>query len=387
MKTKECAVSSIEAARALTQRGFYVVPIPSGNNHPIVARWQNLQLTLDDLELHFADTDNVGILLAPSGLADVDLDCREAIAAADVLLPETAMVHGHLSGRRSHRYFRPTSILKNKQFIDPRLKNSKSARAMIVEQRTHGQTVVPPSINLRTGERVEWDSEGEPATVDGDVLATAVEKVAAAALLGRYWPNGARHFASLALAGMLLRTGWNDDNVTDFLDAVTSAAQDEESASRLHDVMSTAQRLGTEQPVTGAPTLAELIGEDIVSKVREWLRLELQIESHIVDESLHHTDLGNAQRLVERHGTNLRYCFDSGKWLTWNGRSWIADNDGQVDRFAKDTIKSMYSEAGCSASVSDRGNLAKHALKSEAEGRLRAMVNLTKTEPSIPVRA
>jgi putative DNA primase/helicase len=45
----------------------------------------------------------------------------------------------------------------------------------------------------------------------------------------------------------------------------------------------------------------------------------------------------------------------------------------------------MYCEAGCSTNISDRGNLAKHALKSEAEGRLRAMVNLSKTEPSIPV--
>ena len=126
-----------------------------------------------------------------------------------------------------------------------------------------------------------------------------------------------------------------------FILAVGSAAQDEETSSRLHDVVSTAQRLDTEQPVTGARTLAELIGEDIVAKVREWLRLESQIESQIVDESLHHTDMGNAQRLVERHGTNLRYCFDSGKWLTWNGRSWTADNDGQVDRFAKETIKSI----------------------------------------------
>jgi putative DNA primase/helicase len=381
MKTKEC----VKAARAYTKRGFYVVPIPRGNNRPILNKWQNLRLTPNELESHFTDAENIGILLSPSGVADVDLDCREAIAAADVLLPQTAMIHGHISSPRSHRYYRPTSIPKNKSFHDPRQDKTKSARAVIAELRTNGQTVVPPSINLRTGELVTWDSEGEPATIDGDALAAAVAKVASAALLGRYWPNGSRHFATLALAGMLLRARWATDDVERFILAVGSAAQDEETSSRLHDVVSTAQRVGTEQPVTGGPTLSELIGEDIVSKVREWLRLESQIESQIVDESLHHTDLGNAQRLVERHGTNLRYCFDSGKWLTWNGRSWIADNDGQVDRFAKDTIKSMYSEAGCSASVSDRGNLAKHALKSEAEGRLRAMVNLTKTESSIPV--
>ena len=387
MKVKSCVTPVLEAAYHYTDKGYFVVPIPHGTNHPVLNEWQNLRITLSDVESHFADAAGIGILLAPSGLTDVDLDCREAIAAADELLPQTEMVHGHISSPRSHRYFRPKGILKNKQFIDPRLKNSKSARAMIVEQRAHGQTVCPPSSNLRTGELVEWDCDGEPATVDGEVLAAAVEQVAAAALLGRYWPNGSRHFATLALAGMLLRARWATDEVERFILAVGSAAQDEETSSRLHDVVSTAQRLDAEQPVTGARTLAELIGDDIVAKVREWLRLESQIESPIaVDDSLHHTDLGNAQRLVQRHGTNLRYCFDSGKWLTWNGRSWATDNDGQVERFAKETIKSMYCEAGCSASVSDRGNLAKHALKSEAEGRLRAMVNLTKTESSIPVK-
>jgi putative DNA primase/helicase len=382
MKTKECAVSSIESARALTQRGFFVVSIPSRNSHPILANWQNLRLTLDDLEFHFAESDGIGILLAPSGLADVDLDCREAIAPADVFLPETAMVHGHISSRRSHRYYRPTNIPKNKSFYDPRQEKSKSARAVIVELRTNGQTLVPPSINLRTGELVEWDCDGEPTSIDGDELARAVAQVAAAALLGRHWPNGSRHSAALALSGMLLRARWAADDVERFILAVGSAAQDEETSSRLQDVVSTAQRFSTEQPVTGGSTLAELIGDDIVSKVREWLQLESPV---IVDGSLHHTDMGNAQRLIERHGTNLRYCFDSGKWLTWNGRCWATDNDGQVERLAKETIKSMYCEAGCSTNISDRGNLAKHALKSEAEGRLHAMVNLAKTEPSVPV--
>ena len=152
---------------------------------------------------------------SPSGLADVDLDCREAIAAADELLPQTEMVHGHISSRRSHRYFRPTSIPKNKSFNDPRLEKAKSARAMIVELRANGQTIVPPSINLRTGEPVEWDSEGEPATVDGDVLAAAVAQVAAAALLGTLLAErvatfryiGARRNAATGTMGERMR--WN----------------------------------------------------------------------------------------------------------------------------------------------------------------------------------
>jgi hypothetical protein len=111
MENKEF-VSVIEAARAYTQRGFFVLPIPPGNNHPVLDKWQNLRLTLDDLDSYFGDAESIGILLAPSGLADVDLDCAQAIAAADVLLPQTDLVHGHISSRRSHRYFRPTGISK-----------------------------------------------------------------------------------------------------------------------------------------------------------------------------------------------------------------------------------------------------------------------------------
>ena len=129
MKTKEFVASSIETARAYTQRGFYVVPIPRGMNHPVIESWQNLRIKLGNLESHFADDEGIGILLAPSGIADVDLDCREAVAAADELLPKSAMVHGHISSRRSHRYYRPTSNLKNKQFIDPRQEKTKSARS------------------------------------------------------------------------------------------------------------------------------------------------------------------------------------------------------------------------------------------------------------------
>jgi P4 family phage/plasmid primase-like protien len=338
MKTKECAVSSIEAARALTQRGFYVVPIPSGNNHPVVDKWQNLRITLDDLEAHFADGDNVGILLAPSGLADVDLDCREAIAAADELLPKTAMVHGHLSSPRSHRYYLPTSIPKNKSFHDPRQDKAKSARAVIAELRVSGQTIAPPSINLRTGERVEFDCDGEPASVDGDALAAAVAKVAAAALLGRYWPQGARHFASLALAGMLLRVGWNDDNVTDFLDAVTSAAQDEESASRLHDVVTTAQRLDTEQPVTGARTLAELIGNDVITKVCEWLGLGTGNNEH--NTAPRSRGGGLVKQLSDDISSAEQFAQDqSGELYRFNNGVYVPDGERHVKRLVKTLLE------------------------------------------------
>ena len=98
MKNKEFPASSIEAAaRAYSKRGFYVVPIPSGTNHPDLNEWQKIRLTLDELKPSFADAAGIGILLNPSGLADVDLDCPEAMAVRRCCCLETAMDHGRVS--------------------------------------------------------------------------------------------------------------------------------------------------------------------------------------------------------------------------------------------------------------------------------------------------
>ncbi|KAH0533500.1 hypothetical protein FGG08_007703, partial [Glutinoglossum americanum] len=48
------------------------------------------------------------------------------------------------------------------------------------------------------------------------------------------------------------------------------------------------------------------------------------------------TDLGNAERLVARHGANLRYTAAWG-WLVWDGRRWEVDGNGEVYRLAKET--------------------------------------------------
>src|SRR5205807_1996591 len=47
--------------------------------------------------------------------------------------------------------------------------------------------------------------------------------------------------------------------------------------------------------------------------------------------AFHHTDLGNAERLVDRHGDDIRHAEGMG-WLVWDGRRWQRDIDGTVMR-------------------------------------------------------
>lgn len=102
---------------------------------------------------------------------------------------------------------------------------------------------------------------------------------------------------------------------------------------------------------------------------------------------LHLTDLGNAQRFVVRHATNARYVPEFKKWLTWDGSRWLFDEDGEAARLAKDTVLSIYTEAVEEKNDQRRAALGKWAAQSEGERRLKAIIELAKTESCVPTRA
>lgn len=97
------------------------------------------------------------------------------------------------------------------------------------------------------------------------------------------------------------------------------------------------------------------------------------------------TDYGNAQRLVLRHGQNLRYCYEFNQWLAWTGTHWSFD-PAVAERHAKDTVLSIYSEIRQLSKESERELLRSHARKSEGASRIAAMLALARSEPGIPIR-
>ena len=99
----------------------------------------------------------------------------------------------------------------------------------------------------------------------------------------------------------------------------------------------------------------------------------------------HLTDLGNAERLVDRHGADLRFCHAWGKWLVWDKQRWNPDTTDEIKRRAKDTVRGLYAEAATIEEEEIRKALIKHALKSESEHRINAMVALAESEPGVSV--
>jgi P4 family phage/plasmid primase-like protien len=139
------------------------------------------------------------------------------------------------------------------------------------------------------------------------------------------------------------------------------------------------------------------VGEDVLLAFAEAMRLRLVSAAKPANAAIPHavtggatfalTDYGNAERLVARHGANLRHCHTWGKWLVWTGHRWEIDDTAEVERWAKDTIRSIYSEAGSTIDDAARKQVADHAKNSESRSRLDAMIALAASEPNIPILA
>jgi putative DNA primase/helicase len=95
------------------------------------------------------------------------------------------------------------------------------------------------------------------------------------------------------------------------------------------------------------------------------------------------TDLGNSERFVAQHGENIRYCYLWGKWLVWTGTRWGRDDAGLVHRLAKKTVRSMYRDASHAEDEERRKAVAKHASRSEGADKIKAMLELARSE--VPV--
>lgn len=98
------------------------------------------------------------------------------------------------------------------------------------------------------------------------------------------------------------------------------------------------------------------------------------------------TDYGNAERLVDRHGEELRYVPGIG-WLVWDGARWRRDEDGAVVRRVKETIRAAWAEIPHIDDRDDRKAVVLHLNRSESARGLKAAVELAQSEHRIVVSA
>jgi putative DNA primase/helicase len=311
---------------------------------------------------------NIGIATGPvSGLAVLDVDPEHggdaSLAALETehrSLPKT--VQCRTGGGGTHYYFQHPG--------DPILsRNGKLAPGLDVKA-DGGSVVAPPSQHL-SGKRYEWAEGYSPDEADVAPLPDWLLKLMQA-------PTGETHGKR--------HTGGDNASTSDRI----PESKRNETLARLAGTM---RRPG----MTAAEILAALL---VVNRERcdpplpeaEVERIAKSVGRYAPGESLLAadmplSDLGNGLRLVARHGGDLRYVPQWGKWLAWDGTRWAVDDSCEVMRRAKETMLALAEEVRRLRAGKRRKTLMKFALSSQSEGRLRAMIKLAQSERGIAVHA
>jgi primase-like protein/bifunctional DNA primase/polymerase-like protein len=180
--------TTLDATFRYRDRGWKAIPLIE--KRPIGERWADRKYSVGDFR-----NNNVGVILGSwsNGLVDVDLDCAEAVELADRYLPVTNSVFGRASKPRSHRLYRATGAM-HEVFADP-LAESKKVMLELRSDTASGAarfTMFPGSTHP-SGEKVEWDSDGEPRTIAAAQLRLACAWLAVGCMVLRYineWVDG-----------------------------------------------------------------------------------------------------------------------------------------------------------------------------------------------------
>jgi len=112
---------------------------------------------------------------------------------------------------------------------------------------------------------------------------------------------------------------------------------------------------------------------------------EKKTDGDTINEGFECTDMGNSERFLRQHSKDLRYCVEYKSWLTWDEKNWNIDNLGAVNQLAKKTALSIKDEAANAINDKQSKRIYKHAISTQGEGKLKAMVSLSKTAPEVSI--
>lgn len=264
-------------------------------------------------------------------------------------LPETRMAQSR-QGRR-HLYFGPPTNGSTVPRII-RLKPDGFNKVSVDILGDGGYVVAPPSVHPDTRRRYKWLNRAPLLPFPKKLLRLVTivgNRKGSAPALPEVLGEGERDVLLTSLAGSMRRRGAS-------VDAILAAIR-EENITRCVPPLKDAQ----------LRKIAQSIGRKDPAPVFENL-----------------TDLGNARRFIDQHQLDVKAVMASRRpWYIWEGIRWAPDETGEIERLAKNTVRSIYKEASALSDPEARDTLLKHATKSEAAGRIRAMLELAATEPEI----
>jgi putative DNA primase/helicase len=216
-----------------------------------------------------------------------------------------------------------------------------------------GYIVAPPSRHV-SGGTYSWlfaPQETELAEIPGWLLGLATETPPRAQRLSTvvsgFVGEGGRNMELTRIAGGLRRDGLGEEELREALRAV--------SQDRM------------------APPLPEAEVDAIAASIA---RYPVKQRPHRL------TDYGAAERLIDRHGADIRFVPGLG-WHGWDGSRWQRDTTGEIVRRMKQTIRAEWLTVPEFADHDERVALVRFLNRSESSRGLKAAIEVAQTESSV----
>ena len=245
------------------------LPIPLKGKVPAtpdgrpMRNWTDFQPS--DIENEFSGrATNIGI--RTDTLADVDLDCPEAIALAQAILPKTA-TFGRASAPESHWVY----TTSGSQYISY---DSLFGKVLELRASDGHQTMVPPSIHP-TGELVSWTNGHQPSNIDGGTLKRCCSLLASAAVVCHNWLPGQRDILTTSFSRILdEHVGLDEAQIENLIEAIARSAGDEEWRDRVKKVSKLLTAVDHDRRKPGIPTFIKTVGKLDATRILDWLEVD-----------------------------------------------------------------------------------------------------------------
>jgi putative DNA primase/helicase len=345
----------LEAALKYAKSGWHVFPLKPRDKVPITSHgFKDAGDHSEELKHWWTENPlaNIGLACGPTGVVVIDLDVKEDGPENWAELVSRLGIDDNTAtcltgGGGQHIYFRkpqniniPSSIRKLGPGIDVKAEG--------------GYVVLPPS-NHPNGKRYEWEVSHHPDNCPilplPQALITLLENKKQHSVLpttGEKIAEGRRNDYLASLAGSMRRRGMSRNGIV--------AALQIENEERC-------------QPP---------LPEEEVGKIAGSISRYPPGPPGDKFKDLEFTDLGNARRIEHLFGKDLRFCEILDTWFVWNGEQWRPDEINEVRTLAHEVSSILIIEAAHMQDKDKQAKIIKHALFSQAHGRITGMIEEAK---------
>lgn len=353
--------------------GFAVLPIhtPIGDGrcscrkpeclhvgkHPRIAGGvHNASHDLDQVDEWWKQWPDANIAIATgeaSGLVVVDVDGPEGEASLNGVLDSIPDAPRCITGLGFHLYFQhPGTPVRNSSGLMPRL-----------DVRSDGGYVIAPPSRHRSNAIYQWGSTN---------LTTALPEIPDVLLKLMHSPKESSTTANTGELPSVINEGERNNTLYGYARFLKKEGADRATIS---------EQLIIANEARCKPPLADSEIKGITDSASS---NKLRKQSTTASDE-YWTDVGNAKRLVRLFGDQLRYLGPDRTWLVWNGKYWERDETGQVTRRAKETARGLFDDASGIEDEEKRKKARNWAMRAESVSKIRAMIELAKSDAQIAV--